>query len=267
MSRIKNLSRFKPLNFFNAKDGKQIKNNLLFRSGDLSKLKEKQMKILRDRYHIGTVIDFRSKPEIEEKPDARIEGIDYINIPLLPNDFVKVVTKENRMDIFKDILKQDGGSEQEMIEYYQKVVSSKESIEGYRKAFEVLLNNEERKPILFHCTQGKDRTGLFACMVLYALGCSKRTVFRSYLSFNDYNRVKSKFLACVVAVRCMSIKKAREFENIMSVKPLYFAAAVNQVIKDFGSINQYYLEVLNLTPDKIKKLKELYYRKKTNIFF
>ena len=39
--------------------------------------------------------------------------------------------------------------------------------------------------ILFHCGGGKDRTGIFAALVLSLFGCDKQTIFDDYLKSNE----------------------------------------------------------------------------------
>lgn len=266
MKLIKNLATFRPLNFFNAKDGKQIQNNLLFRSSHLNKVSDKTMQMLRDKFHISTVIDFRSPIEKDSAPDKQIEGITNVSIPLLDNEDTPIVTKKNRLALLNEIMAQEGGTLQEVINYYKKIVFSKQSIEGFKQAFDILLNNTERKPILFHCTQGKDRTGLFAAMILYALGCSKKTIYRAYMDFNSFNRVKTRLIGVAMLSRYFSFKKAKALNNILVVKQIYLDTAIKETQKKYGSIENYFNNELGLTEEKREKLKQIYYRKKNTLF-
>jgi protein-tyrosine phosphatase len=53
----------------------------------------------------------------------------------------------------------------------------------YRALFDLLLR-EERLPLLFHCSAGKDRTGFGAALLLTALGVPRETVISDYLATN-----------------------------------------------------------------------------------
>ena len=51
-------------------------------------------------------------------------------------------------------------------------------------------------PILFHCSAGKDRTGIGAMLILLALGCSEETALADYMKTNEYRKEKiDAFLA------------------------------------------------------------------------
>lgn len=52
--------------------------------------------------------------------------------------------------------------------------------------FEALLQTDS--PLVFHCTAGKDRTGVAAALILLALGVSDQDVRRDYLLTNDVFR-------------------------------------------------------------------------------
>jgi protein-tyrosine phosphatase len=54
-------------------------------------------------------------------------------------------------------------------------------IGAYRGLFDLLLD-PARHALLFHCSAGKDRTGLGAALVLSALGASRQTVLADYVA-------------------------------------------------------------------------------------
>ena len=58
---------------------------------------------------------------------------------------------------------------------------------AYRHFFDVLLeNSDEGRSVLFHCSAGKDRTGMGAVYLLTALGVDEATIRRDYLASNKY---------------------------------------------------------------------------------
>ena len=61
-------------------NGMYVKKNRLIRSGSLHKLSEKDIQTLKDN-NLKIIVDFRSEKEFENKPDIRIDGVDYINAP------------------------------------------------------------------------------------------------------------------------------------------------------------------------------------------
>ena len=55
------------------------------------------------------------------------------------------------------------------------------------------------RPVLFHCTAGKDRTGLAAALILTALGVPRAAVVRDYLATADLWRPDERLLAQIPA--------------------------------------------------------------------
>lgn len=53
------------------------------------------------------------------------------------------------------------------------------------EVFNGVLAREESYPVLWHCTQGKDRTGLLTMLTLFLLGVSEEDVQRDYLATQD----------------------------------------------------------------------------------
>ena len=43
-------------------------------------------------------------------------------------------------------------------------------------------------PILFHCSAGKDRTGIAAILILLALGVDEETAMYDYMLTNEYRK-------------------------------------------------------------------------------
>ncbi len=50
-----------------------------------------------------------------------------------------------------------------------------------------MLDTEPERAVLWHCTGGKDRTGLAAMLILSALGVDEETVVKDYLLTNEFN--------------------------------------------------------------------------------
>ena len=63
-------------------DGRRIKENTLIRSGVLKKLSDDDIKTLKE-HNLKTIIDFRSEKEFVERPDVKIDGVNYLNFPAL----------------------------------------------------------------------------------------------------------------------------------------------------------------------------------------
>jgi len=64
------------------------------------------------------------------------------------------------------------------------------------KSFFSVLLNEDNLPIAFHCSAGKDRTGIFSVLFLIALGVSRDDVINDYMETN--NRINAKKISGII---------------------------------------------------------------------
>ena len=75
--------------------------------------------------------------------------------------------------------------EQDLEDHYR--LYALENIDRYASVFQLLLEAEGR-PVLLHCTSGKDRTGFGIALVMRVLGCSDEVVMQDYILTNRYRR-------------------------------------------------------------------------------
>ncbi len=158
---------------YETTDGQRIRWGRVFRSDSLARLTE------RDRVrveHLGLrlVIDFRTPNEVKKSPDRLPESgsLSYLNLPITHGefDFVGAVERIKKGD---DTWLTPGF----MVSGYIQNVDEFPRIWG-----EVIrrLTQTENRPLLFHCTGGKDRAGTCAALVLLALGVPEETVIEDH---------------------------------------------------------------------------------------
>lgn len=129
-------------------DGTRIRPGVLYRTGKLEHATDADIARLTE-LGIRYVIDFRDAGEIATAPDRAIPGAEYHSIPALPNlaeNFRPIddptYTAQDVHDDFRRI--------------YRYLAQSPESIGAYGEFFRILLASDGA-PVLWHCTQGKDR--------------------------------------------------------------------------------------------------------------
>ena len=131
-----------------------------------------------------------------------------------------------------------------MEQIYLRLVSDKEYVKRYREFF-ALLQSEENTPLVFHCSAGKDRTGIAAALVLTALGVDMRTVMTGYLASNGY--LESKYSEY--------IRQMPNLGALFGVKAGFLDAAFNRIRKDYGSADEFLRGELKVD---IPRFRELY---------
>lgn len=177
---IEGAPNFRDLGGYETAAGGRVRWGLLFRSSHLGRLTERgREQIL--RLGIRTVCDFRTAAEAEKMParfprpgEARL-----VHLPIQHGDFEPTA-------VYARILQGDVDwiSEEFMVEGY---IASLEQDPGLWRRFFALAASPDHRPLLFHCTGGKDRTGAAAALLLLALGVPEETVIADYGLSDGYN--------------------------------------------------------------------------------
>ena len=255
MKQIKNLAYIHDLGGTKTMNGEIVKPHLLYRSAYLADINDKAVDRLADELNIKHIVDLRTNEEIAHRPEDNVKRrIEYHHIPLLDQEINPVVTKENRVQVLNDLIAGEGGMIGHILQLYGEVVTSDLSIQGYKSIFKLLLESNDGGGFLFHCTQGKDRTGITIMLILSALGVSRDIITKIYLSFN--NRARLKRTAYFLGMNIVfSLKQAVALNNTLIARKLYINEAYKVIENKFGGVNQYLSNVIGLTDSDIQKLK------------
>jgi protein-tyrosine phosphatase len=170
---------FRDLGGYETIDGRRVKWGLLFRSDNLGRLSGRDVELLR---HMGIelVCDFRTPAEAKRLPDRFPKGdhTRYLHLPIRHGEFDPVNT-------FKRIQQGDIGwmTEDFMVKGYIKNIENFASL--WSRFFNCLAESSNR-PVVFHCTGGKDRAGVCAALILLVLGVPEGTVIADHSLSNVY---------------------------------------------------------------------------------
>lgn len=239
-------------------NGVKIKKGVFFRSGYLGKLSAIESKEFVDTFNIGYVIDLRTNEEKENAPDMQLEGIKYYHVPILNEFDNPLITKENRTKILVDIAKNKGGSITYLSRVYRKMVSDEYSLSQIKAAFDILLNKEDDKAVIFHCTQGKDRTGVIAALILYALGVDKTSIMNDYVRFNNAYRTKNFIISVLVAFRFFSFKISKDLYFLQMAHKKLIQATFNEIKSKYKDRYDFFENALSINKDQINAFRGKY---------
>jgi protein-tyrosine phosphatase len=117
----------------------------------------------------------------------------------------------------------------------------------FAELFDHMLTKPE--PLLFHCTAGKDRTGLAAALILSALGVSEKDIWQDYLLTNQLYKRNSTG-ATTLSPDVLKI--------VWEVQESFLNAALDEIQTRHKGIQNYLRSQLGLTPAAQSKLQSLY---------
>ena len=259
MKRVRNIDYIHDFGGIKNTDGKTIKSHLLFRSANLAELTQEEVEYLANDLNVKNVIDLRTTDEMQYRPETFISPlIHYHPVSLVSNDINPVVTKENRIQVLNDLVSLPEGMRGHILDLYRYLVSNPQPIEGYKKVFKLLLSNNGSEGYLFHCTQGKDRTGIVMLLVLTALGVSEQVITELYLSFNRRARFKRFMYFIGMNIRFLSLEKAIALNDTLTAKKIYLKTALDEIKKTCNSVMDFLYSVIGLTDENIKQLRLIY---------
>lgn len=228
-------------------DGYQVKWGVIFRSGKLGGIKKEDYARL-EGLNIRTICDFRSTQEVKDEPDKwpNMKQVNHVKLPI--GD-----TLVSKWAMLKKLRKDDFDATAFMYQANRSFVL--DYSESYKTFFQHLLK-EENRPILYHCTAGKDRAGLATVFILSALGVDRATIEQDYLLSNYYLHAHTE----------ADLKKAAKYLGIdhqklrplMKVKPEYLKGAFDAIEEKYGTMENFLCEALAICEKDIEQLKRMF---------
>lgn len=182
---------------------------------------------------VVTVIDLRHDHELESYPNPfRAEpGVDYRHVSL----FEQLAPSEMAgADMLHDL-------------YVQALTTRGEAIATVLTA----IAEAPEGAVLFHCTAGKDRTGLIAALLLAAVGVENALIVEDYaLTKTHLAPALPGFIADAQA-RGVEVEK---FRPLLACEPETMAATLSHLTERHGTVEAYLTEI-GLQAGVISRLK------------
>ncbi|OCQ53434.1 hypothetical protein Ppb6_01321 [Photorhabdus australis subsp. thailandensis] len=207
--------------------GGKIKSGLLFRSGSLDRLTERDQSFLVKK-NLFQIIDYRDISEIEDKPDQIWNGANYHHAPANP---LSEEVNANLEKLASEMLEQFN-PQAFMFRLYELLPLKNPAY----KTLVNLLQQPEKGGIVQHCAVGKDRTGVGSALVLFALGADLDTVMEDYLVTNSTLASYREYLLNEHA-KTMSDNVVEKFAYVYSVREEFLMTALNSINQNYGSVD------------------------------
>ena len=213
---------FRDLGGYATTDGQRTRWRVLFRADGLGELTEPDLDVVRT-LGIRTVIDLRSGYEVEQgRFDVDAHPVAFFHFP-----FIDALPNADEWNLRPGLL---GSQYKEMLD---------EAGAQMVAALEVLAGDAAR-PAVFHCTAGKDRTGLLSAILLLLLGVDEPTVVADYaLSGEAMARLRQKLIA--------KYPDGKEIisgiDEVFSAEPANMVSLLEYLHQRYGSVEDYAIHI------------------------
>ena len=236
-------------------DGHTIKWRRLLRSGSLHRLTSQDLQYFSDM-KLAKDIDLRSPRETKKEPDQVPGATEYIANPIFSTDETRA---SQPISSFSDELNADPNrGRQHMRTIYHEMVAEPGPQQAYRDFFQQLLSAPADRPVLFHCTAGKDRTGIGAYLLLNALEVQPDVIIKDYLLTNELVKGVQQDIKQKLTAGHFSSNYIQNSLDMASVKQEYLQTAQDAIQKISGSVDQYLKEVMQLSDSDLQALRHKY---------
>jgi protein-tyrosine phosphatase len=238
--RFKSIINFRDLGGYRTNTGKTVAWRRIFRSGEFSWITREDYQRLKEEIKLATVIDLRSKQEVEH------QGTGLISEAKLRYHSVPFLTGTSRADderFFRQCTS--------MGQFYLYIIKHRSFGSQIVRALEIIAEAENH-PLVFHCAVGKDRTGILAAMLLSLVGVPDKDIIEDYTLSGPYMEELLKQIN----------SDPKTAENVPQVPDYFWKAApesmelfLTTLRKQYGSIPGY-LESMGSKDSLIERLEK-----------
>lgn len=246
-------NNFRELGGYVADEGKTIKWGQIFRGIPTSLLSSNADRKLLDSLNLRLILDLRSEAEAAKQPNYVPDGARLVRICGLchPDGTEIAFSPEDKEKLLKGRLDEDHNMADAM--YEQMLFGNK----AFKELFRALEAGET--PILFHCSAGKDRTGVAAMLILLALGASEEVIAKDFLQSNVCRKPELEAIWAEHADEIAAEPAKKEYYlGIAGVYPESVPLVLNTIRDKFGSGDAYLEAEYGLTPARLMRLRRMY---------
>jgi len=264
---VKGIVNARDLGGYTLPDGRHVRDGQLIRCAQLADATKSDVAYLQGLWTVK-VVDFRLEPEKEGKMDKDIPGAKYISLPINASGSASATASEKdqkkaarrkKFNVNKVILFAAFNEQAQQIarDLYPTLLFHPDCQQQFA-AFMRELVDTPNGAVLFHCTQGKDRTGIASALILAALGADRETIVKDFDATNKvYEKDVKKY---VRRVKFMGGKEAEiaTVKSFLGANTENFVKALDTIDAQYGSLDAYLKGPIGLSDSDIAILRERY---------
>lgn len=242
--------------------GRAIRPHRLLRTAHLHNASDADVERLKTEYNLCRIFDFRSMGEFQAVPDREMEGVQHHLLPTIDmraeQQTGKPIPDEAFLELDRHIVNYSFYPEVQLMaaNMYPSLIRSEFSQLQYAAFLRLIIEAPEDGGILWHCAQGKDRTGWGAAFLMFALGVDRETVIADFDESNiAYRPIVDKLNADIVS-RGGGEAEMAVIQAFMGVSTPNFISTLDLIEREFCGMIEYLHSILCLTHDDIQLLRK-----------
>ncbi len=237
-------------------DGRKIKKNILIRSAMLNNLDDEDIAWLKE-INVTKIFDLRTPNEVFRRPDIQVPGIENVNFYLQDENSGTGLTMKG----IRALLISAKSDEErlalvpEMSDLYRNIVRQKFSRQRMGQLIRDIVTYE-KGAILFHCTSGKDRTGMTAAILCTILGVAREDIFDDYLRSLEHAEWESAIMRQEFIDEGASDEVADKLKQFFMLDRAFLETFFEEIEKESGTVERYIKEVYKVNDEMINNFRE-----------
>ncbi|OIW28900.1 hypothetical protein CONLIGDRAFT_397592 [Coniochaeta ligniaria NRRL 30616] len=221
----------------------KLRPGFVYRSGGLGRLTAEGESLLADKLGIKKIFDLRSVEEHSKSPDPEIAGID--------NVWLATSERDAKVDVNNFV---DGLGEKGYVKMYFDV------LDLYKSNFRAVLEHirdHPTEPFLFHCTAGRDRTGVLSGLLMTLAGADPDTVSLDFLlSRIGTEPAREQLLAFAKKESRIMSTDQPGFHNLANLREVCWNAFLSALDREYGGFSGYATKELGFSDEDLKVIVE-----------
>ena len=237
-----------------AAGGRKVRRGVLLRTASLGEASDADIALLRERYRLRKIFDFRTLEEQVRQPDRVVPGAEHISLPTLDVEAERREGIAIPSEFFAEMelhivgMASDPTVKRKARELYPSLVRSEFSQLQYATFLNLILQTTDGA-VLWHCSQGKDRTGIGAAFVLAALGADRETIVADFDHSNlEYRDIVEHFKR-EISAGGGGEEELEVVQSFLGVHTGNFCRTLDYIDREYGSMHNYLVSRLGLTEE------------------
>jgi protein-tyrosine phosphatase len=237
---------FRDLGGYETVDGRTVRRRHLFRSDALFRLTEADATQVQ-ALGVTTLIDFRTPDELEEHGFGGMDHLDaeHLHLPTIDTTRRVLDLTEDADEIARALVT--------AADAYMMMLERGSN--AYASALRVVAGSEA--PVVFFCAAGKDRTGVFAAIVLGLLGVSDEDIVTDYALTHEV--IEKIHILRTNAASDAANERVQAYahligEDLRNAYPASMQTTIERLRERYGSWEGYASEI-GVGPDVLDQLR------------